>query len=314
MYRNYESADGDHGHSQLVIPTVYRNDILQTLHAEVAGGHLGQDKTLSRLKERFYWPGHWSDVHHWCNTCATCASRKTPSPKHKAELQPVKAGYPMQIVATDILGPLPITPNGNSYLFVASDYFTRWLEAYPIPNQEATTIANKLTEELFFRFSLPDQLHSDQGRQFESILISEVCRLLQIQKSRTTAYHPQGDGLIEQFNRTLLDMLSTTIKDYPGSWENHVRRAVCMAYNTSVQPTTGFTLFYLMFGRQARIPIDVMYGSPVIESSPSIYASDLKRTLTTAYDKVRAKVDAQFQRQKQFYDKKVHGEPHKVGT
>ena len=80
-------------------------------------------------------------------------------------------------------------------------------------------------------------------------------------------------------------MLSTTIKVYPGSWENHVR-AVCMAYNTSVQPTTGFTHFYLMFGRQARIPIDVMYGSPVIESSSSIYASDLKRTLTTAYDKV----------------------------
>ena len=172
LYCNYESVDGDHGHSQLVVPTVYRNDILQTLHAGVAGGHLGQDKTLSRLKERFYWPGHWSDVHHWCSTCATCASRKTPSPKHKAELQPVKAGYPMQIVATDILGPLPITPNGNSYLLVASDYFTRWVEAYPIPNQEATTIANKLTEELFFQFSLPDKLHSDQGRQFESVLIS----------------------------------------------------------------------------------------------------------------------------------------------
>ena len=77
----------------------------------------------------------------------------------------------MQIVTTDILGPLPITPNGNSYLLVASDYFTRWVEAYPIPNQEATTIANKLTQELFFRFSLPDQLHSDQGRQFESVFL-----------------------------------------------------------------------------------------------------------------------------------------------
>ena len=79
-----------------------------------------------------------------------------------------------------------------------------------------------------------------------------MCRLLQIQESRTTPYHPQGDGLVERFNRTLLDMLSTSIKDHRATWEDHVR-AVCIAYNTSVQPTTGFTPFYLMFGRQARI-------------------------------------------------------------
>ena len=312
LYRKYESADGDRCYLQLIVPASHCNEILKTLHEGVAGGHLGQDKTLGRLKERFYWPAHWSDVNHWCRTCATCASRKTPSPKQKAELHPVKAGYPMQIVATDILGPLPLTPNGNSYLLVAADYFTRWVEAYPIPNQEATTVASKLTNELFFRFSLPDQLHSDQGRQFESVLISEICKLLQIRKSRTTAYHPQGDGLVERFNRTLLDMLSTTIKDCPGNWENHVR-AVCMAYNSSIQPTTGFTPFYLMFGRQARIPVDVMYGSPVVESSPSTYANALRKSLTTAYNQVRVKMDAQFQRQKQFYDKKVHGKPYKVG-
>ena len=121
---------------------------------------------------------------------------------------------------------------------------------YPIPNQEAVTDANKLTKEFFFRFSLPDQLHSGQGRQFESILISEICKLLQIHKSRTTPYHLQGDGLAEYFNRTLLDMLSTTIKDHQDTWEDHVQ-AVCLAYNTSVQSTTGYTPFYLMFGRQA---------------------------------------------------------------
>ena len=148
-----------------------------------------------------------------------------------------------------------------------------------------------MTNELFFRFSLPDQLHSDQGRQFESVLISEICKLLQIHKFRTTAYHPQGDGLVEHFNRTLLDMLATTIKDYPGSWEDHVR-AVCMAYDTSVQPTTGFTPFYLMFSHQARIPVDIMYGSPVVETSPSTHASILKKSLTTAV--VCVKMDAQF--------------------
>ena len=313
LYRRFVDKVTEKSHLQLIVPLCYNNEILQELHAGVVGGHLGQDKTLSHLKERFYWPGHWNDVHNWCRTCATCASRKTPSPKMHAQLQPVRTGYPMQLVATDILGPLPLTENGNCYSLVATDYFTRWVEAYPIPNQEAVTVANKLTKEFFFRFSLPDQLHSDQGRQFESTLISEVCKILQINKSRTTPYHPQGDGLVEHFNRTLLDMLSTTIKDHRGSWEDHVQ-AVCLAYNTSVQPTTGYTPFYLMFGRQARVPIDIMFGySPVVTSSPSFYATNLKQSLTTAYDQVRHKMDATFQRQKQFYDQKVHGKPFTVG-
>ena len=102
-------------HLQLIVPLCYRNKILQELHAGVVGGHLGQDKTLSRLKERFYWPGHWNDVHNWCHTCATCASCKTPSPKMHAQLQPVRTGYPMQLVATDILGPLPLTMGTATY-------------------------------------------------------------------------------------------------------------------------------------------------------------------------------------------------------
>ena len=117
---------------------------------------------------------------------------------------------------------------------------------------------------------------------------------------------------MERFNRTLLDMLSTSIKQHHGTWEDHIR-AVCMAYNTSVQPTTGFTPFYLMFGRQARIPIDVMFGSsPVIETSPSTYAIQLKQSLTAAYGHVRDKMDVTFERQKQHYNKKVHGKPYNV--
>ena len=149
--------------------------------------------------------------------CSTCASRKTPAPKKKSLLTPVLAGYPMQMVAVDILA-----NNRNSYVLVASDYFTRWAEAYSIPNQEAVTIARKFALEFFFCYSIPEQLHSDQGRQFESQVIAEVCKLLKIKKTRTTPYHPQGDGLVERFNRTLLSMLATTIKDHEGTWEDHI--------------------------------------------------------------------------------------------
>ena len=131
-----------------------------------------------------------------------------PTPRRHAPLGTVRAGSPMQICAVDIMGPLPKSKNGNRYILVLGDYFTRWMEAYAIPNQEASTVAQKLVDEYFCRFSVPEQLHSDQGRQFESSLIAEICRILQIQKTRTTPYHPQSDGMVERFNRTLLNMLS----------------------------------------------------------------------------------------------------------
>ena len=116
-------------------------------------------------------------------------------------------------------------------------------------------------------------VHSDQGRQFESELVSEVCKLLGIHKSRTTPYHPQSDGMVERFNCTLLSMLATLAFDQPFDWEDHLR-PVCLAYNTSVHSTTGHTPFYLMFGHQDRKPIEVMYGSSDFpQSSPSEYAN-----------------------------------------
>ena len=140
----------------------------------------------------------------------------------------------------DIVGLFPESESENKYILVVSDYFSKWVEAYGIANQEASTIAQTLVDEFFCRFSPPRQLHSDQGRQFESQVIAQICKLLGIVKSRTSLYHPQSDGQVERFNRTFLNKLATSAKDHPWSWEHHLRK-VCFAYNTSVHPTTGFT-------------------------------------------------------------------------
>ena len=169
LHRRHEDANGK-SHLQVVAPKVSRSDIMYHLHDGIAGGHLGEAKTLSRLRERFYWPGHASDVRMWCKTCSHYAARKNPTHTRRAPLQSMLAGYPMQIVAVDIVGPFPSGESGNTYVLVASDYFSRWVEAYGIPNQEAATVATKLVDELFCRFSIPEQIHSDQGRQLESNL------------------------------------------------------------------------------------------------------------------------------------------------
>ena len=131
-------------------------------------------------------------------------------------------------------------------VLVVTDYFTRWVEAYAIPNQEANTVAEKLVSEFFCQFSLPTQLHSDQGRQFEANIIQEMCKAIGIAKSRTTPYHPQGDRCVE-----LLHMLSTSVLD-KNDWE-HRLRPVCMAYNSTQHAATGYTPFFLMFG-QSTLP------------------------------------------------------------
>ena len=180
-----------------------KEEILYGVHEGIGEGHFGVEKSVAKLKERYYWPGHYNDVQNWCANCGAYIARKTAPPHCRAPLQLVQVGYPMEMVAIDIMGPFPKNENGNCYILVAEDYFTKWLEAWAIPNQEAKTIAQKLLNEMFLRFFLPNRLHSDQGRQFEGKLIEELCKLLQVEKTHTTPYHPQGmgwqRGQIEQF-------------------------------------------------------------------------------------------------------------------
>ena len=186
--------------------------------------------------------------------------------------------------SVDIVGPFPESNNGNKYILVVVDQFTKWSEAYPIPNQEATTVADVLTQEWFFRFSSPECLHSDQGRQFESQLIRELCTILGIRKSRTTPYHPQGDGTAESFNRTLLTMLATSAKNNAANWQMFIR-PVCLAYNSSVHASTGFTPFSMMFLREARLPIDLRFGTGDTSTlSPNEYVRHLQKVLEYAFD------------------------------
>ena len=305
--------DGRSQHLQLVLPSVVRESVLQDLHSGSMGGHVGESKMIHLVREQYYWPGWKESVKEWCRKCRTCSTRKMAPPSKRAPLQTLQAGYPLQIVAVDILGPLLVTAQGNKYVLVACDCFTRWVEVYAIQNQEALTVAKMLVDEMFCRFSPSEQLHSDQGRQFEADLLKEVCTLLQIHKTRTTAYHPHCNGLVERFNRTLLDMLSTTVKDHKMDWDQCIRR-VCLAYNSSVHASAGYSPFYLMYGRQVNLPVDLMYGSTPHEACTlGDYAHTLRNNLTEAYVLARRKGITEHNRQKALYDVKVHGAPYQVG-
>ena len=219
-------------------------------------------------------------------------------------------GNPLQRVAMDILGPLPVTERQNKYVLVISDYFTKWADALPLPNMEAETVAREFVRHFVCLFGAPTYLHTDQGKNFDSKLIKEMCRLLGITKTRTTAYHPQSDGLVERMNRTLLSMLGTLPDGDEDSWDLMLPM-VMLAYRTSVQETTGATPYSLMFGREASLPADVMFGTPPGQAatSSSDYALSLRQRLEQSFHHVRERMDQKQSRQKELYDRKAHGVP-----
>ena len=316
LYRQWEDIPngGMHKRLQLVLPQTLINAVLTEVHNSATGGHLGVTKTLEKAR-RFYWPGQRRDVEDWCRSCTTCGARKSPTKRLHAPMQLERVGQPMQRVAMDILGPLPETPRGNKYVLVISDYFTKWSEALPMANMEATTVARLFVSEFACRFGTPESLHTDQGRNFESTLIKEMCRLLGIHKTRTTPYHPQSDGLVERLNRTILNMLSISAAEHERDWDLHLP-TVMLAYRSSVQETTGATPFSLMFGREVRLPVDIMFGTPPSyppPASPSEYAHHLRERLHQAYRLVREHASAQQRRQKYLCDRRAGGLPFNVG-
>ena len=149
-------------------------------------------------------------------------------------------------MAVDIMGPLPATANGNEYIMVLCDYFSKYTVAYAIPNHTAQTVADRIVTEFVAYFGVPEQLHSDQGREFESELFQELCRLLEIDKTRTVPYRPQSDGLVERFNRTVQQMLAMFVNEHRNDWDDHLPY-VMMAYRASVQESTGCTPNLLFF-------------------------------------------------------------------
>ena len=144
-------------------------------------------------------------------------------------------------------GPLPVTEAGNKYLLIAMDYFSKWPEAYPLPNQEAVTVAEVLVKELVCRFGIPLYIHSDQGCNFESAVFAEMCDLLGMVKTRTTPRHPQSDGMVERFNWTLETQLSVFVDDHQRDWDQLVP-LMLMAYRSTVHECTGCSPTSLMFG------------------------------------------------------------------
>lgn len=242
---------------QLVVPKTLRPKVLEVAHSIPWAGHLGQQKTLDRIAQRFYWPGVYQEVVAYCKSCPTC---QLTTRSHRATKVPLVnlpiIDTPFTRIAMDVVGPLDKSRAGHRYILVISDYATRYPEAFPLRNTKSRQVANCLLQ-LFSRVGVPREILTDQGTNFNSKFMKQVYSLLGIKGIRTTPYHPQTDGMVERFNQTLKAMLRKFVSDTGADWDQWLPYLL-FAYREVPQASTGYSPFELLYGRQVRGPLDVL--------------------------------------------------------
>lgn len=265
--------------SQMVLPPKFHCLVYKELHAEM--DHLGADRVIDLARARFYWPHMQRDVEWYISQKCRCVKQKVSTFRTRAPLQPITTTAPFQMVSLNFVH-LEKSSGGYEYILVIMDHFTRYAQAYATRNKSGKTVVEKLYNDFILRFGFPEKLHHDQGGEFENHLFNRLEKLCGINHSRTTPYHPEGNGQVERFNRTLLAMLRTLPESQKSHWKEHLQKMV-HAYHCTRHESTGFSPFYLLFGRHPRLPIDVVFNVDNRSSqfaNPSQYVTNWREAMT----------------------------------
>ena len=284
---------------QLVLPGNFVGQAMRGIHDEC--GHLGFDKCISLARTRFYFPFMASSIKNWIDRCDRCLKRKTK--QQKAEMDSIITTQPLELLCIDFLSIEPDN-GGIENVLVMTDHFSKYAVAVPTKDQRSSTVAKALWDNFIVHYGWPAKILSDQAQDFNSQLIKELCAMAGVEKIRTTPYHPQSNP-VERFNRVLLDMLGCLADKDKTEWRRHVSTVV-HAYNVCEHDTTHFSPYFLMFGRNARLPVDLALGLDpqwVGAKDKTKFIQDLRERLSEAYERAASNMAKRSQSNKMRYDK-----------
>ena len=291
---------------QIVVPADEVTALVSAYHNQL--GHQGQERTVSLLRRFFFWPGLEASVHALIQACPRCILFKSRR-EVRAPMVPIHAKAPLHIMAMDFLT-LGRPRDRYQNILVITDLFTKYAWAIPTLDQTATTTATVLWRAVFQTFGCPEFLHSDQGANFESRVIRELCQLYGCTKTHTTSYHPQGNGGCERFNQTLLGLLGTLDQQRQDDWVSALPNLL-QAYNNSIHSTTGYAPTYLMFGRHIRMPTDLVLGVTADQEEASVteWVGRHHQRLHFAYEQVSKRIQTAGEKSKRLYDRTAREAP-----
>lgn len=303
-------SDGGEDILQVLLPATLRDEILQQLHQ--GHGHQGVERTTELVRARCYWPRMYEDIKEWCRRCERCTLTRSDA-SGKAPMGHLVAAKPNQVLAIDFTM-LEMARDGKEHVLVMTDVFSKFTQAVPTSDQRASTVAGILVREWFYKFGIPARIHSDQGRNFESALVHQLCQLYGVTKTRTTPYHPQGNAQCERFNRTLHGLLCALPASSKVEWPRYLPQ-ILFCYNTTVHQTTGESPHLLMFGQEPNLPVDFLLGRVTAQTTGTVseWLLEHRGRLQVAFDGARDRIELAARLRKEKHDQNISDNPLAVG-
>lgn len=253
----------------LVVPEHERESVLAEYHDAPTAGHFGVERTLDRIKFKYYWSGLRQTVTAYLKKCVECQRYKADNRKPSGLLQTPASNRRFEVVAVDLFGPLPETADKNKWILIVEDTCSRWVELFALQSATSTDCAKTLIAEVFLRYGVPRRVISDNGVQFISEVMQQVCHAFGITQSLSPVYHPQANP-VERKNRDLKPQLAILVGKDHDTWDIHLS-AIRFAMNSAVTSSTGYSPAYLTFGREIRAPADVIADMrAIIESDNAV--------------------------------------------
>ena len=308
LYRNIYDTNGIK-RKLLCLPNSLRRDVLTSLHASPISGHVGYVKTVYKVREKVYFPRLEAIVRRFVRSCQDCQSRKNEYGKPKGLMQGVVETEPFALVEMDLIGPFPVTPKRkNSYVILIIDYATRYIEAGAIKDKSAETVANFFVHSIILRHGAVKQVLTDQAQTFCAKFSEEVFRSFNIKHLKSSAYHPQTNGLVERNGRTISDMLALYVDERQTTWDLFIPY-LAFAINSARQETTKFSPFHLVYGRDPKYPMDVSFNLPPNFTD----VQDIEGRFIEAREMAKIHVSEERMKQKLDYDAKHRDYQFEIG-
>ena len=286
---------------RVVVPTHLQQSILEEHHDSPFAGHFAAKKMSQRIRQYFYWNGLTSDVYKKCSSCVSCASVQGQGGRGRPPLVSIPVSGPFDCVGMDFVE-LDISKQGNRYALVFQDYLSKWPEVYALADRKATTVAKCLMD-LVWKHGVPNKIIHDRAPEFLSEVLQETAELLGISQLPTSGGHPQTDGLVERFNRTLKQILAKMVTKKGRDWDI-LLGPVLLAYRATPHASSGMSPFYLLHGRNPQLPTALDFQLPA-QRFPTIetdYGRELVKELGQARAIAKQNIEKKQREQKKYYD------------